>query len=249
VQKSVKAATLRHLRGSPPGRILDFPAGSGWLGSELTSPGWDYEGADLYTRSDLPNFRAANLNERFPYGDDEFDYVACLEGIEHAESYHHVLRECHRVLRPEGTLLLSTPNPLNIKSRRRYYWIGTFNGFPHLSRMPAEGEHLHITPMNLSFLLAFAEKYGFELQHHHWLPIKRKAFRFVPQALSVKLYTYVRYRFKPAAHRAWMQRLSSWQVLLSDEMLLSFRKRGSARGSSRDSAPTAFARTAGPEAA
>jgi len=224
VQIEVKTAVVDFLRASPPGKILDFPAGTAWLRDALGSQGWEYHAADLFTLPDLPNFRTANLNERFPYGEGEFDYVACLEGIEHAENYHHVLRECHRVLKPGGTLLLSTPNPLNLKSRRRYYYRGTFNGFPHLVEMPPEGEHLHVSPINLSMLIAFAGRYGLKFHELHRLPIRPKMLRFAPQALAIKVYTYLKYRFKPRPVRQWMQRLASWQVLLCDGMLLSFVK-------------------------
>jgi len=237
VQSAVKAALLDHLHRSPPGKILDFPAGTAWLRDALGPQGWEYHAADLFTRPKVSNFRTANLNERFPYGQREFDYVACLEGIEHAENYHHVLRECHRVLRPGGTLLLSTPNPLNVKSRRRYYYRGTFNGFPHLFHMPAEGEHLHVSPINLSMLIAFAGKYGFEFDKLHRLPIRPTMLRFAPQALVVRLYTYLKYRLKPHRQRQWMQRLASWRVLLCDGMLLSFRKPAAECETARRSAP------------
>lgn len=224
MQIEVKTAVLEFLRASRPGKILDFPAGTAWLRDVVDRPGWQYHAADLYTRPGLPRFRVGNLNERFPYDDAEFDYVACLEGIEHAENYHHVLRECRRVLKPGGTLLLSTPNPLNVKSRRRYYYRGTFHGFPHLVDMPGEGEHLHVSPINLSMLIAFAGKYGLEFRKLHRLSIRPKMLRFAPQALAIKLYTYLKYRFKPRRHRQWMQRLVSWQMLLCDGMLLSFVK-------------------------
>jgi 2-polyprenyl-3-methyl-5-hydroxy-6-metoxy-1,4-benzoquinol methylase len=108
-----------------------------------------------------------DLNGPLPYRDDSFDYVACLEGLEHIENYHHALREFSRILKKDGILLISTPNPLNVKSRLRFLRFGTFYGFPHLVRMPAEGEHLHMSPINLSFLIAFAEKCGFALEGIH----------------------------------------------------------------------------------
>lgn len=224
MQLGVKAAVLEHLRASPPGKLLDFPAGTGWLWQELRGDGWDYYGADLFTRPEIPNFTAADLNGLFPYLDEHFDYVTCLEGIEHVENYHHLLRQCRRVLKPGGTLLISTPNPLNIKSRRRYYWSATFYGFPHLVEIPAEGQHIHVTPINLSFLLTFARKSGLDFQELHRLPIKWAVLRYLPQALAIAAYSYLKNRKAPAEQRTWMQRLASKSVLLSDGILVSFKK-------------------------
>jgi 2-polyprenyl-3-methyl-5-hydroxy-6-metoxy-1,4-benzoquinol methylase len=225
MQPQVKHAVLDCLRRGRPGRLLDFPAGTGWLRDNLDDPAWEYHGADLFTRPGTPNFRAADLQQRFPFEDGEFDYVACLEGLEHIENYHHVLRESRRVLRPGGMLLISTPNPLNIKSRLRYFWRGTFHGFPHLIDMPAEGEHLHASPINLSFLIAFADKYELELQQVHQLRIKPAMYRYAPHALAIQTYTWLRSLTQRREAQAWMRRLASWNVLLNDGMVVSFTRR------------------------
>ena len=49
--------------------------------------------------------------DRFPFDDATFDLVTCCEVIEHlTENPVHALAEIHRVLRPGGWLVLSTPN-------------------------------------------------------------------------------------------------------------------------------------------
>jgi SAM-dependent methyltransferase len=228
MQRRIKETILSFLQSQTPGKLLDFPAGSGWLRETLRGPGWEYHGADLFTRPDLPNFRAANLDEPFPFADGEFDYVACLEGLEHIENYHHVLRECRRVLRPGGTLIVSTPNPLNVKSRLRYFWRGTFNGFPHLIEMPAEGEHVHVSPINLSFLIAFAQKHGLTLDRVHRVRIPPGMVRFIPLALAIQAATWLRTLGKPHEERRWLRRLASWNVLLNDGMVVTFLRHDSA---------------------
>ena len=45
-----------------------------------------------------------------PFGDASFDVVTCMEVIEHVEDPERVLDELQRVLKPDGLLLLSTPN-------------------------------------------------------------------------------------------------------------------------------------------
>src|SRR5918997_502567 len=45
-----------------------------------------------------------------PFEPDSFDLVVCFEVIEHVEEQERVLDELRRVLRPGGTLLVSSPN-------------------------------------------------------------------------------------------------------------------------------------------
>jgi len=52
----------------------------------------------------------------FPFPSAAFDMVLCMEVIEHlAYSPTHMLAEAHRVLKPGGRLLLSTPNAVDMR--------------------------------------------------------------------------------------------------------------------------------------
>jgi SAM-dependent methyltransferase len=68
----------------------------------------------------------ADLSDRLPYDDASFDYLSCLEGIEHLEDQFAFVREGWRVLRPGGRFLISTPNVLGLASRWRFFWTGFF---------------------------------------------------------------------------------------------------------------------------
>jgi SAM-dependent methyltransferase len=60
-------------------------------------------------RYDFDHFNVER--DRFPYADGEFDLVMFCEVLEHLpHDPVHALREIHRVLRPGGSLLLTTPN-------------------------------------------------------------------------------------------------------------------------------------------
>jgi SAM-dependent methyltransferase len=53
----------------------------------------------------------------FPYGDDTFDVVLFCEIIEHLlMDPLHALREIHRILRPGGTVVLTTPNGVRMEN-------------------------------------------------------------------------------------------------------------------------------------
>ena len=60
------------------------------------------------------DYRAVNVEtEVFPFADDTFDLVLCCEILEHLLiNPSHMLYEAHRVLRPGGHILITTPNVL-----------------------------------------------------------------------------------------------------------------------------------------
>jgi 2-polyprenyl-3-methyl-5-hydroxy-6-metoxy-1,4-benzoquinol methylase len=111
------------------GRVLDMAAGSGAVARRLLELGFTVEACDLFPEQfgvpEVP-VRFADLSERLPYDDGSFDVLSCLEGVEHLEDQFAFIRECWRVLRPAGRLLLSTPNILGLASRWRYFWTGFF---------------------------------------------------------------------------------------------------------------------------
>jgi len=48
---------------------------------------------------------------KLPLDDDSFDVVTCFETIEHVEDAAAAIAELHRVLKPDGILVISSPNP------------------------------------------------------------------------------------------------------------------------------------------
>ncbi|HAY20598.1 MAG TPA: hypothetical protein DCY27_00180 [Desulfobacterales bacterium] len=224
MRPELKDTILNAFKKLAPGRLLDIPCGSAWLGCALNNDAWEYYGADLFSHPATPNFQRVNLDQNIPYEDGFFDYVVCFEGLEHLENYHHALREFYRILRGGGKLFISMPNILNIKSRKRYYYYGTFYGFPHLIKMPEYGEHLHITPINPSYLISFAQFYGFNLDKIYDIPINKKMYRFLISCFIIKSYIYLKCLLKPYPMKKFLVPLVSINLLLNDNLLFSFQK-------------------------
>jgi 2-polyprenyl-3-methyl-5-hydroxy-6-metoxy-1,4-benzoquinol methylase len=72
-----------------------------------------------------------DMEDRLPFSDGEFNYVVSMEGIEHINNRHQALSEFRRVLKPHGTLLISTPNMLSLRARLAYALSGqrTFKAY------------------------------------------------------------------------------------------------------------------------
>ena len=87
---------------------------------ELSLTGAAADGSDITTELESPEFderftfacRCFDVErDRFPYDDNSFDLVTWCEVIEHLTMNPvHTLSEIHRVLKPGGALVLSTPN-------------------------------------------------------------------------------------------------------------------------------------------
>jgi SAM-dependent methyltransferase len=57
------------------------------------------------------------MTKPLPYEDSSFDGILHSEGIEHIDNQIAVLREFHRILKPGGILIVTTPNVLNFEGR------------------------------------------------------------------------------------------------------------------------------------
>lgn len=79
-------------------------------------------------------------NESLPFPDEFFDAVTFLAVLEHVFDPYAVIQEIHRILRPDGILIIDVPNVASFSNRVRIM-IGHL---PVTSRDPGwDGGHLH----------------------------------------------------------------------------------------------------------
>lgn len=125
--KEIKEHVVRALESWPTfatgTRAIDFPAGNGVTSECLHRLGADVLAVDLFPEL----FRAkgakvihGDLSTEFPVSSESFEMAVCQEGIEHVGNQDHVLKEFARILKPNGRLLLTTPNYSNLKSKVSY---------------------------------------------------------------------------------------------------------------------------------
>lgn len=107
-------------RGLVTGRkVLDAACGEGYGSALLATEALSVTGVDLSAeaiRHAQSRYVAGNLEfvagdcVQLPFEDAEFDTVVSFETLEHLEDHHGLMAEFRRVLKPEGFLLLSTPD-------------------------------------------------------------------------------------------------------------------------------------------
>jgi len=65
----------------------------------------------------IGQFLAANLNEPFPFPNASVDAIAAISVLEHVFDVYSFVRECNRILRPNGVLVIEVPNIAYFKHR------------------------------------------------------------------------------------------------------------------------------------
>ena len=211
------------------GKYLDIGAGRGSLIEKVKSKLPVESCACDYTDTlmKLPGQKVdiANLNhEPLPYPDATFDVVTATEVIEHLEDFRQVVREIHRVLKPGGVCILSTPNILNLNSRLRFLWFGFWNLFGPLpvkhSALYSTGGH--INPVSWFYVAHALLDSGFPSASPHIDRVQRsslpKLFFLFP---LIKLFGFlamrrerVRYKTLDEANEPLVAAMNSYEMLV-----------------------------------
>ena len=219
------------LQNAERGKILDVPAGEGALALRLKNLGFEVLCCDLYTeifKLAETEIKRGNLDAQLPYIDKSFDYIVCVEGLEHIENPANAMREFARLLKNNGTLIISVPNILNIEERLKWLFSGYTSHFKPLSTEVLQDiEHefggmeeiaLHVNPIGYSEVRYLLEKNGFELQKTYLDKPKKNSWAFFPIVGLIKLAE----RFSSANKRKsrWTDELNSKEVLLGGNTLI-----------------------------
>jgi len=135
--------------------VLDVACGVGYGSNYLSRWASRVVGGDLSSeaiqRGKKYSERRENLElivldgTRLPFKDSAFDVVLSIETIEHIKEYERLLQEYVRVLKEQGTLVLSTPNK-DVTSP-----LGRLGGF-------------HVKEFGLNEIVVLVQKYFRELE-------------------------------------------------------------------------------------
>jgi ubiquinone/menaquinone biosynthesis C-methylase UbiE len=219
------------LRDSIRGRLLDVPAGHGALAVGLKQLGFEVLGCDLYPQifdADGIEIRSGDLDDKLPYDDKSFEYVVCIEGLEHIENPANAIREFSRLLKSGGTLVVSVPNIMNIEERLKWLFAGYTSHFKPLSAEARESitkEYggmeevaLHVNPIGYSEVRYLLEKSGFELESVHVDQKKKNSWLFFPIVFLIRLAS--RFSSNDKRRERWTDELNSDEVLLGGNTMI-----------------------------
>lgn len=186
---------LQMLSEQRGGRLLDVATGTGVLADRLQKMGFEVSCCDIQ-----PSFFAAedltvtfgDMNKHLPYEAGRFDYVICLDGLEHAENPFNAIKEISRVIKKGGRLFISIPNYLNIERRMQFLITGVFSKLaPRLKYRDAlkgDVSMLHINQMGYPVLKFFLEWNGFRVIKLDIDRPKPKLKYFLPLVWLIRFY-------------------------------------------------------------
>ncbi|MBI4519863.1 MAG: methyltransferase domain-containing protein [Gemmatimonadetes bacterium] len=144
------------------GELLEFGAGTGTLVRQLLDAGFGgrITAVDILPRpaglAAAVRWIQADLHEPLAVAGESFDAIVSTEVIEHLENPRAVFREFGRLLRPGGTLIVTTPNQESLRSLTALALRGHFVDFLDGS-YPA-----HITALVRRDFQRLCQEAGFE---------------------------------------------------------------------------------------
>ncbi|HEY0426816.1 MAG TPA: class I SAM-dependent methyltransferase [Pyrinomonadaceae bacterium] len=223
------------LEKQPRGKVLDIPAGKGALTLRLKKLGHEVFCSDLYPQifklADT-EIKFGDLDARLPFEDETFDYIACVEGLEHIENPANAIREFARLLKRGGLLVVSVPNIMNIEERLKWLFSGYTSHFKPLSREAIsdikheigdeysgmEEVALHVNPIGYSEVRFLLEKSNFTLEKTFLDKRKKNTWLFYPIVALIKL--SARFTSEKKRRSRWTSELNSDEVLRGGNTLI-----------------------------
>ena len=110
-------------QGMTPGRLLEVGCGNGLYLSEMRELGWEVVGVDFdegAVRSAREHFKLNVLHgslESCSFEAETFDAITSNHVIEHIHDPQNLLRECFRLLKQGGRLVITCPNSKSMVHR------------------------------------------------------------------------------------------------------------------------------------
>ena len=162
----------------PTGRMLDVGCADGTWANYWSKRGWQIFGVDLNEKNAVQaserSVRAVVVDlaqSSLPFAGNSFDLIFAGEIVEHLIDTDGFMRECHRCLRVEGMLIITTPNLVSLENRIRMF----FGFYPHWVDFKLRGSG-HVRAYTPRALQGQLKENGFTVKKvsGNWVP-------FVPQ--------------------------------------------------------------------
>jgi SAM-dependent methyltransferase len=206
-RRSIHEVILHWFEKQVKGSILDAPAGFGHLSMKLKEMGFDVSCGEINPKIfAVPGMKCiyTDLNRRIDAPDCSFDYVACVDGLEHMTDPYQAVREFSRVLKPGGLAIFSIPNYSNIERRFKFLINGYFT--KPISMESYEQAEGNLFDYHNSVLTVTVLEFIFNINRFHITEIikndvKYKQYIFYPFYLFLKFINFFRTKHKHEMRR------------------------------------------------
>ena len=155
---SIHTTLLEWFEHQKRGSVLDVPAGYGHLSIRLSEMGYEVASGEIEPEIfSVPDMKCiyADLNREINAADNSFDYICCIDGLEHMTDPYQAVKKLSRVLKFGGCGVFSIPNYTNIERRFKFLLRGYFVKPVTYRRFLSEGANLynlHNSPLTITIL-------------------------------------------------------------------------------------------------
>jgi len=143
-------------------KLLNLGGGTGQVSDMLKHIGFNVYNLDIEVSGEDEFNIQHNLNDfvDLPYEENSFDFVLCQEVIEHIENPWKLFRDIKKVLKENGTLILTTPNIQSKHSKK----VFLRSNFGHFNWFMKKDLSYHINPLPFWEVELIANRLGFLLK-------------------------------------------------------------------------------------
>lgn len=178
---------------NPQGRLLDMPAGQGYLSERARKMGFDVQccdiDPDLFRVNDIA-CKKVNLNrDRLPFESSSFDLVVSVGGLHRLYNPKNAIVESWRVLIPEGFLIIGLKNYSSLRRRLLFllYGLQGRNIITQSCHQTIEDPEANFRfPITALHLFNILQNVGFSVKEIKIDRISGKALMLFPLVLVIK---------------------------------------------------------------
>lgn len=149
-------------------KVLDIACYNGYIAQEIKKNSNSVYGLDANTEAISESIlkgisaKVANIELSLPFQDQSFDLVFAGEIIEHIVDTDFFMNEINRILKPNGELIVTTPNVASLD--RRLMLLFNINPFfPASFEFPVSAQSGHLRFFNKRLLIDFLDHKGFKI--------------------------------------------------------------------------------------
>jgi SAM-dependent methyltransferase len=156
-----------------------------------------------------------DLNKKIDAENDLFDYVCCVDGLEHMTDPYQAVHEFSRVLKPGGYGIFTLPNYSNIEKRFKFFWFGYLTHPVDMDKLRKTESilfNLHNSPLTITLLDFIFSINDLEVENIMRNAVKKKQYFFLPVVWLMKFFSMMASEESKKKYR--------FDLTLKDEVIL-----------------------------